>query len=388
MLLPLSGKTQPFTKKYIMAFAVCSQPASPPPDQTVYLAESDDGSNWTLVPDFIPYTGSVPEIIIRGSKLYVYTPTPTAVVKRYDFGSNTWDASPVSVSIHDSVGNNVGWVDPTSIIDSSGNIVLFFLNTTGISGDPAICTAYPCTKYFDMAVEVPGSDGTQFVKSSGHRASITLQDTLQRRACDPDLFFDGTQYVLYITKANGMVAYYSNQLLGNYTLFSGLPNGFITVQGVTGCGYFENTSSEYWMYVMEKVSGVFVIRRAVFNNFNSQVNSFNTVLSATSIGLPSTMNTESPSFCTNDFLTGIHYSVTRIQKDYLILFPNPVTDNIEIETLKNANIEIMNSQGQIVERFIAKNTKTTVALSKLQCGIYFIKARTDKGVTVKKFIKQ
>jgi hypothetical protein len=182
LIIPFNGISQPFTKRYIMSFLTCDAACNGFNDHMVTLAESDDGTNWSPVPNFTPYNGSVPDVIIRGSKLYVYTP---GKVKRYDKAASSWDAG--SVFVTDSSGGMVQYVDPSAYIDSAGRIVLFFLNSTGtpMGQDPAGCQTYPCVKYFDSATEINGSDGTQFVKNSGHRISITL---LSGTASDPDIF--------------------------------------------------------------------------------------------------------------------------------------------------------------------------------------------------------
>ena len=112
-----------------MSFHTCDALCTGFQDHMTNLAESDDGTNWSLVPNFISYNGSVPDIIIRGNKLYIYTP---GQVKRYDKTTNWWDTNPVNVSIVDGNNNPVSYVDPSAIIDSAGNIVLFFLNSTGV----------------------------------------------------------------------------------------------------------------------------------------------------------------------------------------------------------------------------------------------------------------
>lgn len=139
---------------------------------------------------------------------------------------------------------------------------------------------------------------------------------------------------------------------------------------------------------MKIISGTVVIRSTIFNNFNSQLNTFNTVLSATSVGLSSTLNIESPSFCTNDFLTSGVHSLKNTQNNYLAIFPNPAKEKILIETSLNANVEIMNIQGQIIESFTTNKIKTTIAVGNLSNGIYIIKALTNNGIAINKFIKQ
>lgn len=83
--------------KYLMSFHACNASTTncnDPRNHKVYIAQSDDGINWSPLPGYAPYSGSVPDIIRRGNTLYVYTP---GQVRRYQIDSNTWkDAATVS----------------------------------------------------------------------------------------------------------------------------------------------------------------------------------------------------------------------------------------------------------------------------------------------------
>lgn len=79
------------------------------------------------------------------------------------------------------------------------------------------------------------------------------------------------------------------------------------------------------------------------------------------------------------------------------LYPNPVTDklNIELNMVKAANVtfSIVNIVGQQVGQPLVKNlgqgtAKTTIATNSLTPGIYFLNIATDKGSMQQKFIKE
>ena len=78
----------------------------------------------------------------------------------------------------------------------------------------------------------------------------------------------------------------------------------------------------------------------------------------------------------------------------IAVFPNPVTDNITIETTKMAGgcgleavIEITNIQGQLIKTIKATGNKTNISVSAFPSGLYFVKVETEKGTEVRKFIK-
>lgn len=71
--------------------------------------------------------------------------------------------------------------------------------------------------------------------------------------------------------------------------------------------------------------------------------------------------------------------------------PIPAVDNITIEysaPAKNAEILIYNLQGQLILSQPLRQEKTTVDISTLAQGMYFVKLETEKGVAVKKIIKE
>ncbi len=70
------------------------------------------------------------------------------------------------------------------------------------------------------------------------------------------------------------------------------------------------------------------------------------------------------------------------------IYPNPTKDNLTIEVLQNSTIEIQNIQGQIIRTINNADKETTIDLRDLPCGIYIIKVRTEKGIEIRKFVKE
>ena len=69
-------------------------------------------------------------------------------------------------------------------------------------------------------------------------------------------------------------------------------------------------------------------------------------------------------------------------------FPNPTTNILTIETSQKSSVEILNLEGQIIKSYKSTDNNTIIDVSSFSSGIYFIKASSDKGVVVKKFIKE
>lgn len=70
------------------------------------------------------------------------------------------------------------------------------------------------------------------------------------------------------------------------------------------------------------------------------------------------------------------------------VFPNPSTNNIEIVVSKKSIIEIFNIQGQTVKKIHADKDHSCIDVSALPGGVYVVEVKTEKGVSVGKFVKE
>ncbi len=70
------------------------------------------------------------------------------------------------------------------------------------------------------------------------------------------------------------------------------------------------------------------------------------------------------------------------------IFPNPGNNNITIETPYQSTINISNIQGQLLKTLTTTGTKTNVDVSEFPSGVYIVEVKTEKGIAVKKFIKE
>ena len=77
----------------------------------------------------------------------------------------------------------------------------------------------------------------------------------------------------------------------------------------------------------------------------------------------------------------------------LLLYPNPSNDNITIElklsdAAKNEVISVCDILGNLILQQSLQEVKTTLNISDLSSGIYFIKVETKNGVIIKKLVKE
>ncbi len=89
---------------------------------------------------------------------------------------------------------------------------------------------------------------------------------------------------------------------------------------------------------------------------------------------------------TNGGGTGIEEN--QLPESGIIIYPNPATFNIIIETSQKSEIEIVNINGQIIKTINHDSGEITVDIRDLSGGVYIIKAKTDKEIVTKKFLKQ
>ncbi len=288
------------TGKYLMAFHACdtaSTECRDPRNHQVYLAQSNDGAQWRLVPGWTPYTGSVPDVIRRRNTIYIYTP---GNLVRYHLDTGVLEG-PVAVT----VSGVEMFVDPSVFVDGQGRLVLFFLYGQ-MGGDPAGCLPQEttCKKRFGSATEVEGSDGASFTLDKGDRATVTLVASSEiRSASDPDIFFDGTQYILYISHGASISVWTSATLRGTYARVASLPGGLLS-QGSGGipAGYFAPLSGQYWTFAHVPRGGAATkIYRAVHSGFSRPLGEADwiAILSGEALGLGSAVNVESPGFAVN-----------------------------------------------------------------------------------------
>jgi len=72
----------------------------------------------------------------------------------------------------------------------------------------------------------------------------------------------------------------------------------------------------------------------------------------------------------------------------ILVFPNPASDNLTIETLQKSEIEISNIQRQLIKTLATNAGKTNIDVSAFPSGMYFLEVKTGKGIEVRKFIKE
>jgi len=82
-------------------------------------------------------------------------------------------------------------------------------------------------------------------------------------------------------------------------------------------------------------------------------------------------------------------SVKDITKNAFTILPNPAKDKIEIKAENEFNkVEIVNFLGQTVLSHTNDTKTTTIDVSNLNSGVYFVRIISNLGTSVQKFVKQ
>ena len=271
---PHSGFTvTPPTQPYLMAFHTCSSSTScdDPTNHTIRLAESSDGSDWTEVNGWIGYRGSVPDVIRRESTLYVIGAGLSRV--NLTTGQVTADSFYVrKTDGSDSLSRDTAFAGQLS---DGRFVVVYVPSMQEVEGKTSIPVK--------LATEVVGSDGSSFVESAT-AVDVPLDVAgVHGMASDPDIFFNGTQWVLYVSMGSNVVSFTAPDMTGPYSLTS----ASVVSQGSGGVPSAMVGSDGVWVYVNDGPSRNDVnIRRAVTTTGTTLIpaSSFQTVLTGAPFG--------------------------------------------------------------------------------------------------------
>jgi PKD repeat protein len=70
------------------------------------------------------------------------------------------------------------------------------------------------------------------------------------------------------------------------------------------------------------------------------------------------------------------------------IYPNPANDNLTIEAPQGASLKISTMEGLLIKSLTVIKNTTTIDVTTLPAGVYIMEVKTDKGVGVRKFVKE
>ncbi len=132
-----------------------------------------------------------------------------------------------------------------------------------------------------------------------------------------------------------------------------------------------------------------MIKKTTNVGSNWQQETTNTISSLRSIYFTDALNGYAVGLNGTILKKGLNTSAPDIENadSKILIYPNPASDNITVEVNQKALIEILNLQGQLIKSLESEETQTTINISDIEKGMYFIKIQTNNAFTVKKFVK-
>ena len=197
----------PTSDPYLMAFHTCALGAdcTNPSNHLVRLGSSPDGRSWTQLPGWQPYAGSVPDVFRRGNTAYVIG----AGLSRVNMTTGQVTASRFSVK--NAQGGNAMPRDASFAGQlPDGRLVLVYVPSM-----QAIDPNSP-TRTILLATEDKDSDGASFSYAGDAIVLNTASLPVRGDATDPDIYWDGSRWVLLVSLGGNAIAYTSANLLGPY----------------------------------------------------------------------------------------------------------------------------------------------------------------------------
>jgi hypothetical protein len=262
----------PPTTPLLMAFHTCVSDCSTPRNHMIRLAQSADGSSWTEVAGWQPYSGSVPDVFRRGDTVFVVG----TGMSKIDLRSGRVTAHRISTKRADGSNALPRDVSFAGQLDD-GRLVIVYV--------PPMSEVSPSASQYrvHLAVEKAGSDGTSFEWSADALTVDRAALQVAGEPTDPDIFWNGSSWVLYVSVGSNVLAFTSPTLLGPYSTATqsvvsrdqgGVPSGILapdgSVMSFVNFGGFGSTTVS--------------IRRAVSANGIAGVGAFAEVLNPVPLG--------------------------------------------------------------------------------------------------------
>jgi len=210
-----------------------------------------------------------------------------------------------------------------------------------------------------LDLEDPSTSVTLEGSMSSSALTTWAQDWLtyvQQQTGVTPILYTGGDYLTYL-----------NNSINTYKLWDARPDGSSTTPP-SSIGVWNDWAFKQYSFT-GNVPGISNGSNTDLDVFNGDSVAFNTLIGCTTT-------------------TGIS---EKISNNNFIVYPNPANNNITIETVttgKDQTISIYNIQGELLLNQLTQQTKTEFNISGFARGIYVIKVKTEKGVSVKKFLKE
>jgi trimeric autotransporter adhesin len=250
--------------------------------------------------------------------------------------------------------NIIIWEKPTTAtIDS-----FYIYKETTVNN---VYTKIGSTAYADVSVFV---DTLSHPDIQSNRYKISIDDL-----CNLESALSISHKTMHLTINQGVGnawnliwEYYEGFSVSTYNIYRGTsPTNLTLIGSIAGGGatqYTDNTAPVGNVYYQ-----VEVIAPAACNPTKSYNNSLSNIATNNSIGITENINLS----------------------DLILIYPNPVTDKLQI----NSDLQIKNTEiTEITGKQLYNTTSKIIDCSNFADGVYFIRLNTEKGIIVKRFVKE
>ena len=211
----------------------------------------------------------------------------------------------------------------------------------------------------------------------------------------------------YTNNANGTVNYFISQswdsnssswinsLKGIYTYNTSNKMLTITYQGWSNNNWVNSSKSTNTYdgsnYLTCNLQQIWEVGTSSWKN-SGQINYTNNANGTVNYFISQSWDSNSSSWVNS--LKGIYSYVQNSfiydisENTYFLIYPNPANDKLSIDIEEKATLEIINSQGQIVDTKSLTEKVNNLDLSNIVSGVYTLRIKTDRGIAIKKLIKQ
>jgi hypothetical protein len=262
----------PPTAPLLMAFHTCVSDCTTPRNHMIRFAQSADGASWTEIAGWQAYSGSVPDVFRRGDTVYVVG----TGVSKIDLRKGLVTAHRISTKRAGGSNAMPRDVSFAGQLDDGRLVIVYVPPMSEVSPDAPQFRVH-------LAVEKAGSDGTAFEWAADALTIDRSALMVQGEPTDPDIFWNGSTWVLYVSVGSNVLAFTAPTLLGPYSPATqsvvsrdqgGVPSGILapdgTVMSFVNFGDFRSATVS--------------IRRAVSANGLSGLGTFAEVLAAGPLG--------------------------------------------------------------------------------------------------------
>lgn len=332
----------------------------------VLLKSIDTGENWTKIT--IPSTDNVTDIKFRSSMIGWYTTSSGKIGKTVDGGINWTEKTLHSESI-----NSIDFFNGILLAAGNNGKILYSENDGEIWTNINEQTVFSFNdiKIINDTLSIAvGASGSIF-KSNNGTLWTSIETSFFNSLSSIELNADLNEVL--ITGTTGIS--YKYNLINGIKSFSSIDTDWLKSIECTNkkiC-YYAGFNNSINISYNNKIT-------IADTDFFANINSIHFIND--SIGFISTTDGKIYKTTNGDYIVS---SQKTLYNNPFKTYPNPTSGRIYIENLNTPfNIEILNAKGQII---LQENNKTTIDISGMNNGYYFLKLMIDGNIFYHKIIK-